>query len=83
MGELSPTHWLIVIIVGLLLFGSARLPKMARSLGQSARILKAEMNGLADKDGTPGENESPVVGAAPPGGPQPGPRTEGRARSRS
>ncbi|MFC5181922.1 Sec-independent protein translocase subunit TatA [Actinomadura harenae] len=49
-GELSPSHWLIVIIVALLLFGSAKLPKMARSLGQSARILKAEMNGLHDKD---------------------------------
>ncbi|MFC4911028.1 Sec-independent protein translocase subunit TatA [Actinomadura gamaensis] len=61
MGELSPSHWLIVIIVALLLFGSAKLPKMARSLGQSARILKAEMNGLHDKD----EAEDAPPAAAP------------------
>ncbi|MCP2336829.1 Sec-independent protein translocase subunit TatA [Actinomadura rupiterrae] len=70
MGELSPSHWLIVIIVALLLFGSAKLPKMARSLGQSARILKAEMNGLHDKD----KDEPQVEAAAPAAAPADSPR---------
>ena len=43
MGSLSPTHWLIVIVVLVLLFGAKRLPDLTRSLGRSARILKAEL----------------------------------------
>jgi sec-independent protein translocase protein TatA len=40
-----------VLIVGLLMilvFGAKRLPEAARSLGKSARILKAETRGLHD-----------------------------------
>ena len=50
MGSLSPTHWLIVIVALVLLFGATKLPQMARSLGQSARILRAEARGLKDDD---------------------------------
>jgi sec-independent protein translocase protein TatA len=46
MGELSLWHWLIVIGAFVLLFGAARLPQAARSLGQSIRILKAETTAL-------------------------------------
>ncbi len=42
---------LIIAVVVLLLFGAKRLPEMARSLGRSARILKAETKGLHDDDG--------------------------------
>ena len=48
MGELSPTHWLIVILVAVVLFGARRLPDAARSLGRSARILKSEISGIQD-----------------------------------
>jgi sec-independent protein translocase protein TatA len=48
MGELSPTHWLIVIVVALVLFGGKKLPEVARGLGRSARILKAELSGSAE-----------------------------------
>ncbi|MEU5851541.1 Sec-independent protein translocase subunit TatA [Saccharopolyspora shandongensis] len=50
MGSLSAWHWLIVLAAVLLLFGSAKLPQMARSLGQSARVLKAEARGLKDDE---------------------------------
>ena len=43
MGELSPWHWAIVILVLVVLFGARRLPDAARSLGRSARILKSEL----------------------------------------
>jgi sec-independent protein translocase protein TatA len=43
MGELSPWHWAVVIGIAVLLFGAKRLPDAARSLGRSARILKAEL----------------------------------------
>lgn len=36
----SPTHWLILAIVFLLLFGSSRLPELARNLGKSLGVLK-------------------------------------------
>lgn len=54
MGSLSPVHWAIVIVVVLLLFGSRKLPDMARGLGQSMRILKAESRAMAE-DGRPAE----------------------------
>ncbi len=52
MGALSPTHWLIIVGVLVLLFGAKRLPDAARSLGRSARILKAEVHeaGKDDQD---------------------------------
>ena len=52
MGELSPWHWAVVIIVLVVLFGARRLPDAARSLGRSARILKSELR--ADDDASPG-----------------------------
>ena len=51
MGELSPWHWAIVILVLVLLFGARRLPDAARSLGRSTRILKSELR--ADQDPAP------------------------------
>lgn len=48
MGSLSPVHWLIVVGVVVLLFGAGKLPQVARSVGQSARIMKAETRGLHD-----------------------------------
>jgi sec-independent protein translocase protein TatA len=57
MGSLSPVHWAIVIVVVLLLFGSRKLPDMARGLGQSMRILKAETRGMQDDDRTSSRSE--------------------------
>ncbi|WLQ31996.1 Sec-independent protein translocase subunit TatA [Streptomyces castrisilvae] len=39
---LEPWHLLIVALVVIMVFGSKKLPDMARSLGKSARILKSE-----------------------------------------
>lgn len=60
MGALSPTHWLIIVGVIVVLFGTKRLPDAARSLGRSARILKAEvkdMNGDAAVQPVPARPE--------------------------
>jgi sec-independent protein translocase protein TatA len=43
VGELSAWHWAIVVLAAVLLFGSRRLPDAARSIGRSARILRAEL----------------------------------------
>jgi TatA/E family protein of Tat protein translocase len=50
MAGLGTTEILIILAVVLLLFGSAKLPQLARSLGKSARILKAETKGLHGDD---------------------------------
>jgi sec-independent protein translocase protein TatA len=53
MGELSPWHWAVVIIVLVVLFGARRLPDAARSLGRSARILKSELRANDDPPPAP------------------------------
>ncbi|MFL6057044.1 MAG: Sec-independent protein translocase subunit TatA [Actinoallomurus sp.] len=53
MGEFSVSHWLIVIAVFVILFGSAKLPQAARSLGRSMRIFKSETRGLMSDDDEP------------------------------
>ena len=59
-GELSPMHWLIVIVVFMVLFGAKRMPDAARGLGRSLRILKAELGA----DGSPAT--PPVASAVTP-----------------
>lgn len=51
-GNLTGWHALVVIAVVLLLFGATKLPALARSIGQSTRILRAE---IRSKDGDDGE----------------------------
>lgn len=64
MGALSPTHWLIIVAVMVLLFGAKRLPDAARSLGRSARILKAEVKELhPDAPAEPAEPAPPAAQA--------------------
>lgn len=58
MGALSIWHWLIVLAVVLLLFGSKKLPDAARGLGRSMRIFKSEMKEMQN-DGSPAENDEP------------------------
>lgn len=64
MGELSPWHWAIVIGIAVLLFGAKRLPDAARSLGRSARILKAELRADAPAP-EPAPVEAPAAVSPP------------------
>lgn len=50
MGAMSPTHWLIVLGVLVLLFGAKKLPDLARSVGQSTRLFRGEMRGLREEE---------------------------------
>ncbi len=42
----EPSHWLLLILVVVLLFGAKRLPDSARALGRSLRIFKSEVKEL-------------------------------------
>ncbi|MWA00494.1 twin-arginine translocase TatA/TatE family subunit [Actinomadura sp. LD22] len=63
MAGLGTPEILIILVVVLLLFGSAKLPQLARSLGKSARILKAETKGLHD-DGAEDAKAAPAAPTA-------------------
>jgi sec-independent protein translocase protein TatA len=66
MGAMSPTHWLIVIGVLVLLFGAKKLPDLARSVGQSTRVLRGEMRGLRDDEEKPDSSSAaPTAVEAP------------------
>src|SRR5437764_608261 len=52
IGGLTGWHLLIILAVILLLFGAPKLPALARSIGQSMRIFKGEVDELK-KDGAP------------------------------
>ena len=47
----SATAILVVVVFAIVLFGAKRLPDVARSLGQSMRILKSETKALREEDG--------------------------------
>ncbi len=55
-GDLFDSPWkiLIVAVVIIVLFGSKKLPHAARSLGQSMRILKREVQGMHEEDSETG-----------------------------
>jgi sec-independent protein translocase protein TatA len=59
--------WEFVILIGVLvlLFGAKRLPDMARSIGQSARVFKGEMKGMKNDDPGAKAPESSAVPAEP------------------
>jgi sec-independent protein translocase protein TatA len=48
--DLGPWEIAIIAVVILVLFGSAKLPQAARSLGRSMRIFKSETKGLINND---------------------------------
>ena len=73
-GALSPTHWLVILVVVLLLFGAKRMPDAARGIGRSLRIFKAETKALSDDGESPSPAESPAAveaGSARPAGTTP------------
>ena len=66
IGDLFDSPWkiLIVAVVLIVLFGSAKLPGAARSLGKSMRILKAEVKDFHE-EGTEPTTASQQAVAAP------------------
>jgi sec-independent protein translocase protein TatA len=63
----SPTHLLIILVVLVVLFGSAKLPKAAKSMGEAMRIFKKESAKLHEEDApaAPVQEWNPQQVAAP------------------
>jgi sec-independent protein translocase protein TatA len=64
-GLFAPWHIIILVVLLVLLFGATRLPRAARSLGQSMRIFKDEVQGLSKDDKNSAANPAPDATALP------------------
>lgn len=47
---MKPIHIIVLLLVIIIVFGAAKLPDIARSIGQSAKILKKEMKELTEDE---------------------------------
>jgi sec-independent protein translocase protein TatA len=75
-GGVTDLGWpelLIVAAIAMLLFGTKKMPDMARSLGRSMRIVKAELSGLHDEPEPAATAPTP---ATPTAAPHPGPAAD-------
>ncbi len=50
MGSIGFGELVIILCVVLLVFGAARIPEIARSLGKAVREFKSAKDGLLDED---------------------------------
>ena len=57
-----PSHWLVLAVVVVALFGYKKLPDAARSVGRSLRIFKTEMKGLTEDDKAREEAKAEAAG---------------------
>ena len=48
--KFTPTHIVVLLVLVLLVFGSSKLPDIARSVGQSMKVFKKEVKELRDDD---------------------------------
>ncbi|MCG6492830.1 Sec-independent protein translocase subunit TatA [Kitasatospora sp. A2-31] len=67
--RVSGTAILVIVVFAIVLFGAKRLPELARSLGQSMRILKSEAKAMkSDGDAEPAApaRSAPAVTEAAP-----------------
>ncbi len=60
MGELAPWHIIIVLIVLVLVFGSKKLPDIARGMGTGIREFKDGITGKEHHDDEPPKVDPPA-----------------------
>ena len=68
-GGLTGWHLLIILAIILLLFGAPKLPALARSIGQSMRIFKGEVDEMKkddDKDQKGATDAGPSASSSTP-----------------
>jgi sec-independent protein translocase protein TatA len=51
MGSFSLSHWIVVLVIILIVFGAGRLPKTMGDLAKGVRALRSGMREDADDDG--------------------------------
>jgi sec-independent protein translocase protein TatA len=58
LSHLTGWHLVILLVILLLLVGSTQLPRLARSIGQSMRIVRTDVAGLSEPQGPPDEGNA-------------------------
>ena len=58
---LNGWHLVIILALILLLFGAAKLPALAKSMGQSARVFKGEMKAMKEEDAAHDASAAPTT----------------------
>jgi len=76
----GPHLWILLIVI-ILLFGAAKLPALAKSMGQSARIFKGEMKAMKQDGPTDGVAPTVADGAAASTAAEPSPPADAAAGS--
>jgi sec-independent protein translocase protein TatA len=66
MGSIGAPELIIVLLVVLLLFGSTKLPKLARSIGEASKEFKKGVAEAGAETSAAAPAASPVAPAAPP-----------------
>jgi sec-independent protein translocase protein TatA len=80
MGSFSIWHWLIVLIIILLIFGTKKLRNVGQDLGGAVKGFK---DGLKEGEASATANNTPGVSDATPAAtPEPGRTIEGEATKR-
>lgn len=69
MGGLSIWHWLIVLLIVLLIFGTSRLKNVGGDLGNAIREFKKSMGGDEDKKAADTQLKAEPPVAPPPSQP--------------
>jgi len=62
MGSLSLSHWLVVLVIALILFGAGRLP---RAMGDLAKGIRNFRTGMREEPPGPEATENKMVEAQP------------------
>jgi sec-independent protein translocase protein TatA len=66
-----PSHWLVLAVVVVVLFGYKKLPDASRAVGRSLRIFKTELKGMNEDDAN--RDATAAVGEAPTSAPEAAP----------
>jgi sec-independent protein translocase protein TatA len=66
---MKPWHVVVLIVVLILVFGSRKLPDIAKSIGQSLKVFKKEVTELQQDTSPP--DAAPPAAAPPSAGPPP------------
>lgn len=66
MGGLSIWHWLIVLVIAVLVFGTKRLKNVGQDLGEAVRGFKKGLNGDEEKSTDAARASEPGDAAATP-----------------
>ncbi|MFJ4045166.1 Sec-independent protein translocase subunit TatA [Microbacterium sp. NPDC089987] len=69
LAGLNGWHLVILLVVILLLFGAAKLPALAKSMGQSARVFKGEMKAMREEDAADTTKKKDAVSDVDPDAP--------------